>query len=759
MAEGMAGRAARARRFRVRSLFWGCSVGFVLLVLTLGTVGFMRLGVELHDAVYRAVQLFGLSFSVPSGADAQPVPWTLLIARLLAPVVLIAAVIKLMADDVGLRLQRHLNTRTINFPRDVVIGFGPFGQEIGRRLLAQRRAVTWIDRIEGNDADLRQARETAECLGGFLITGDPSDPQRLHEARITRARRVYVALPDELACFDAAEAIRALLPAEKPLRVFTSNPMVANALPSAAKAGFATGRGFELFNLRAEAVRRLVLRAGWDELALLLGQERVHLVIAGCGWQGEALLEETLLLCNRAGLRAPLVTVIDRDAEAVRARLHRRSPALIAGEIGVTDFLAPRFRTADLETIDWAGFDLREEGCEQPPVPVTAWAICTGSDDLNLRAGLELHLAMQTRRLDGAPIHFRLCSGHGTATHTLGTDGITLSRSFGSIEDGLDQTPALECDPDAGSVLLHKAYLEAEALSLAIGSEDQAKPVSDKDARDHWQNLLPSKQASNRRAYRHAPMKLADLGFDWRGRDTGCLPVVGEDDRTPFHKAQEALHDGKFASVPPDASDECAWLFNAMQVEHDRWSIDRALDGWKPAEIRDESRLEHPCMASWEHLDAETRAYDAVLLRALIDRIAPAGSPTAHPVQVICVDVPDDKSFRSSQPADKWMEATELRIRLPAGNIKRPEKTEINLKSQVLQTLVGSIEAAASGAKLCRLTLMFPAPPVPQVLDLANMIAKCAGQETGVKPVWLWQAGQKRARLEGMFEGLPHETS
>lgn len=200
-------------------------------------------------------------------------------------------------------------------------------------------------------------------------------------------------------------------------------------------------------------------------------------------------------------------------------------------------------------------------------------------------------------------------------------------------------------------------------------------------------------------------------------------------------------------------------MFDAMLVELDRWSIDRALDGWRPAENRDESRLEHPFMTPWQNLDAATRAYDAVLLRALIDRTAPTDSTPAHAREVICVDVPDDKSFRASQPVDKWLEATEPRIRLPAGNVKRPEKTEINLESEVLQSLVGSITAAAAGTRLCRLTLMFPAPPVPRVLDLANLLAKSVGQEIAVKPVWLWRAGQERARLEGMFEGLPNQHS
>jgi hypothetical protein len=744
----------RPRRILFRHLLWTCSLGFVLLVLGLGTWGFMRLGAGALDAFYSAIQLFGLNFDLPEAAAGAPIPWELQAARLLAPAVLIAAVIKLMADGVGLRLQRHLNTRVAEPLRDLVLGFGPFGQEIGRRLVARGRKVTWIDHVEGNESDLDQARATAERLGGFLIAGDPSDPVRLREARIDRAKRVFVALPQDLAGFDAAEAVRRLLPPDKPVRVFTANPVTSNALPSASAAGFATGRGFDLFNIRAEAVRRLVLTARWDDLALLLGQERVHLVIAGCGWQGEALLEETLLLCNRAGLKTPLVTVLDLDAEGVRRRLQRRALGLVAGKIGVEDFLPPRFLHVDLETVDLGAFDLREEA-SQWKLPVTAWAICTGDDDLNLRAGLHLHTAIQTRRLDGAPVHIRVCSGHAVSTHAIGTDGITLSSTFGSIEDGLDQTAALEDDPDEVSKRLNRAYMDAKKVSPGLSSEDDKEKVSETEAEKDWAKLSESKRNSNRRAHRHAPMKLADLGFDWRGGADGILPRLKQEDRKNFHDAHEALHARAFMDAPPDAND-ASRLLAAMLDEHDRWAIDRALDGWTPAAKRDESRLLHDNMVPWEGLGTaegglETRAYDAVLIRALIDDESPARARPAHRRRTILIDIPNKGPVRASCPAAEWKDATELRLRLPPGDTERPERTVIEDRSALLKLL----KTALAGDIVCRMTLLFPAPPVPPILNLGNDIVTIAGPSIAVQSAWLWRAGPDHvARLDAEFGRL-----
>lgn len=750
----------RPRRMLFRNILWLCSLVFVLLVLGLGTLGFMRLGADLPDAVYRAIQLFGLNFDRPDATANAPLPWELQAARLLAPAVLIVTVVKLLADGVGQRLQRHMNTRTINFPRDIVIGFGPFGQEIGRRLVARGRNVTWIDQVPGNETDLRQARETAERLGGFLIEGDPSDPVRLREGRIDRAKRVFVALPEDLACFDAAEVARALLQKHKPVRVFTTNPVTSNALPPASEAGFATGRGLDLFNIRAEAVRRLVLTARWDNLALLLGQERVHLVIAGCGWQGEALLEETLVLCNRAKLKPPLVTVLDLDADGVRKRLQRRAPALIDGNIGVEDFLPPRFRQVDLEADDLGAFDLCEDDV-QADVPVTAWAICTGDDDLNLRAGLHLHTAIQTRRLDGAPVHIRVCSGHGVSTHTIGMDSITLSSTFGSVKDGLDQTTALDADPDGMSKRLHRAYLTAENVSPGTSKKMNAGAVSEADSLKDWYRETPSKRSSNRRAHRHAPMKLADLGLDWRGGSEGAVPRLADKEREDFHTAHEVLHARKFLSYPAESAD-ASRLFDTMRNEHVRWSIDRALDGWSPSKKRDESRLLHNHMVLWEDLGADgdpedaltVRAYDAVLVRALIDDVGTARSRRAKRMKTVLIDIPDAGPVRANRPAADWKNATELRLRLPHGNTKRPGKTEIVEPPKLLDHLRATVQLGI----LCRITLMFPAAPAQPIMRLANDIAEIAGPDVLVQSAWLWHAGPDHtARRHEEFHGLPIE--
>jgi hypothetical protein len=762
----------RSGRWLFRHWLWACSVFFVGLVLALGTYGFHKLGKEPWDAFYSAIQLFGLNYDVgqfTDETDGDAIDWTLQVARFLAPGVLIAAVVKLLADGFGLWLRRVWHTRSTNYPRDVVIGFGPLGREIGRRLLDQRRAITWIDRISGDDEALRDAREAAERIGGVLLTGDPSDPRLLDAARITLAQRAFVALADDLASFDAAEAIRAHAPRLKDIRVFTENPVVAGSLTSAAEAGFVTGRGVELFNIRAEAVRRLVRTAQWDRLAGIVGQDRVHIVIAGFGWQGEALMEETLLLCNRAGLKPPLVTVIDQHAETARARVLRRSPALLSSDLDVEGWLPPRFIKAELETVDFAGLDLCET-VHQQAVPVTAWVVCTGDDDLNLRTALQLQSQIQGRQLAGAPIHVRIWAGHAGESHTLGTDGITMSVAFGSLTAGLDQTSALERDPDRQSKALHHAYLDAEQVSAGLEGNNNDKPVkpfSKDDAEQKWKELSPSKKNANRRAHRHAAMKIADLGYDWKNWESGPLPGLSLKQRDVWVKAQTTLAEVGFEEDNKVASDaieskQAAQLLEVMIQEHRRWTIDRAIDGWRWAEDRDESRLLQPYLVRWSALKKEIRAYDAVQVRAFVDRPTHAGMSNALIRNSIRISLPYEAGILSNAAISDWPLATEFQVLLPAGNLKRPEKTTFDLVAERnYQGLADKLRDVARGGTLCRLFLIFPAPPTPPVLRLANDLAKAVS--TGgatVTAVWAWNQGaDTSARLPDWVETALHDVT
>jgi len=464
-------------------------------------------------------------------------------------------------------------------------------------------------------------------------------------------------------------------------------------------------------------------------------------------------------------LKPPLVTILDRDADAIRARMRRQSPALLSGDLAVPGWLPPRFVTADLETVDFAHLDRRDAPTEQAAVPVTAWALCTGDDDLNLRASLALQTAMQTRRLDGAPIHVRIWDGSLGQTHTLGQDSITLASAFGGLEEALDQTTALEKDPDKGSKRIHLAYLRAEAQATLKTENTPVRQITQEEADQDWANLHPSKKASNKRAYLHGGMKLADLGFDWRCANPVQLPSVNFADKNRFDQAQQALAPIKFlddqiSKIDGTVAEQSAVSLKSMQNEHDRWVIDRAIDGWSFAVERDESRLEHCCMAVWDQLSVEYRNYDGVLLRALLHLPSEEGMPEARVASSVRVHIPDETKVSASVPPEAWQDATEIVIMLPTGNLLRPERTRIDSTKHPYTTLIAAVGQAAAGKALCRVQLVFPAPPTAPVLKLASLLAAAVRPGgVAVQAVWAWREGADHAaRLSEDFAKLPDVT-
>jgi TrkA-N domain len=747
-------------RLRFQGWMWACAIVSAIAIWGLGYAGYFAIEEDPADSAYKALQLFGLNYAEPVASNAvTPSDPNLLIqlARFLAPLVLVAAIIKLLADGFGLWLRRVVHTQLNGRPRDIVLGFGPVGRAVGERLLRKGYAVTWIAAIDGGDEVLRAARQDAEVLGGFLIVGDPSSAALFAKAHANEAARVFVALENDLACLDAAEALRLwlksprfsefealwgyhILPHTEPrpphIRIFNDSPEMAGALPHAATHGFVSGRDVQSFCLRTEAVRRLVLRARWDRTALLLGQERVHLVIGGCGWQGEALLDETLLLCLRAKLAPPLITVLDRDPDAARARIARRSPALFDPELGVPEWLPPRFVACDLDTVDYAKLQLRPALENGPEVPVTAWALCTGDDDLNLRAALALQTAMQRRHLDGAPIYARVWSGHDGEAHELGEDSLTQTNVFGGLGDALDGTSALEVDPDTVAKELHEAYLRTEATTPSIRYPTVAhEDVTLPRAVAEWDKLSPSKKQSNRRAHRHAAFKLADLGFDWHAGLSGALPDFDPDQRKLFEVAEQALGEKEFASA---SGGQEACFLAAMQNEHDRWTIDRAIDGWQLGP-RDESRLSHPDMRPFDRLEPDTRAYDGVLLRALLAQDFSMKPLPALTCTLLHLILHHGMPLQANMPFDQWKTATEILITLPTGCLDRPEKTTLDSSQPLLSWLLKETASLAQSKGFCRLILDFPAPPTPQILMFANRLAQLAWSEgRDVQAVWSW---------------------
>jgi hypothetical protein len=112
-----------------------------------------------------------------------------------------------------------------------------------------------------------------------------------------------------------------------------------------------------------------------------------------------------------------------------------------------------------------------------------------------------------------------------------------------------------------------------------------------------WDELDETFRQATRDAVAHIPAKMASAGVDpalWLGI-SGPPPLPTD----------VALFDG-------------AGALEAMaELEHERWSAQRRMDGWRFAAVagKDEARRLHPSLRPYANLDDATKEYDRVMVR------------------------------------------------------------------------------------------------------------------------------------------------
>lgn len=717
------------------------------------------------DLIYRSAQLFFLNFetSCPAGAPKasfSALPASLELARFSAAGFSFLTVLSLLLPRLRrwflVRWQILFGHRFGNDRRAIVLGYGPTGQAVASELKRQfrpRRSRLYVTAIEANvTADMR-ARARRD--GVLLAEGDPADPQVHRLAHIDKAGLVISAGEDDLRTVDAVIAARASIGAAgHGLRAVLRDPELAASLSEEALRGMLGASGVRAFSICTEAARLLVAEARFDRVALEAGQHRVHLAVLGCGPQGEAVATETLLTAWRSELGPPVVTILDAAFETVRDRFRRRAPALFprGDEAALPEPARAelRFGPIDLAALDFEA-DAEIAKLLDAEDPVTAWVLAAGDDAINVRAAAALYQAMASGRVPPAPIHLRTEGGHPHERSVASSRPVTVVRPFGALEATIAESFACAVDPDATARALHEAYLEE---GRAMARSDPGFGFTD----EPWENLSPTLQNSNRRLHRHAVMKFEDLGGQWRRARRRAVPVVDEALREPYLSV-ESMFDYAGHLKPelnpvwwkaetagggkPPGEVEAALagrLLGAAITEHNRWTVDRALDGWRltarpDRALRDNKARRHNNMHAWLSLDANTRRWDAVLLRALVkgdegrEGAATAWEKKVHRL-VLAIAEPGGSMTGGDdlmRPGCRLVLAdeigpgvTELQI-LICGE---PPKSELDeTAASARDAFTGLLLREGILERLCRIRFDFPALPGERALAVANAMA------------------------------------
>jgi len=305
------------------------------------------------------------------------------------------------------------------------------------------------------------------------------------------------------------------------------------------------------------------------------GQKKVHALILGYGAIGEALMEQVLLTSIARGLDKPEVTVVDPVA-VIKPKGFETGRQNYYRSLGVNVYT--RDVIEDLR-------NLSSGSCEAPrwiyPGPDTNYTmiyVVLDSQAENLKTAGLIRKIQSDLKLLNAPITFICRSADDNEAHLLDfclpaqlplneTEGvIRLSLSteaFLNRIDGLSKTETLAAE-------IHYHYCKDTAAS------ESANLI--------WSKLDETYKWANRTVVDHYPAKLwsADIRPE-------ALTHPTEADRSKIKQLLER----------PDSDPLIQQL---ARLEHERWSLERTLQGWTYNPERDDRRRHHDLLVDFDDL-------------------------------------------------------------------------------------------------------------------------------------------------------------
>jgi hypothetical protein len=339
------------------------------------------------------------------------------------------------------------------------------------------------------------------------------------------------------------------------------------------------------------------------EIANLLGQRRMHIVMIGFAHLGANLVAQILRSGTTADLHTTRFSIVSADAQAAKDLLGLSYP----GAEAVAEL---RYFAADPSRVQIDRGNLMTD--VEAGDPITAILVLGARRADTLPVALAIREAARRSGRWQAPIFF----------------GIEHAAALGTLAHPVDQTRRLSQVLHPFEVSAHlctrKATEERETIARAIHetyratAQDAHGATGTPGAREAlvaWGELAPTYRRANRRAADHVAAKLASAG---------CVVPPG------------------LPSVPAhfDLLQEAGMLERLAALEHRAWAIDRQLDGWRLGGVRDNSRLVHDCLKPYEQLSETTKELDREQIRDLATRrLRRASEATREAVPMVRFDL------------------------------------------------------------------------------------------------------------------------
>ena len=328
------------------------------------------------------------------------------------------------------------------------------------------------------------------------------------------------------------------------------------------------------FSSNALTARELLARHPVYEYADQAAQDRVHLVIAGFDDLGEAILIEAALVCHYRDLDRLRCTILDENA-TIRARdFTARYPQ-------VSSFVDLTFVKADLTDGD-APDHIKSASKIQA---ITATILCLKQETQNVALAMELNgLSRRGIINPGLLLVHKKSMGSGFVDMVAQENVKIMSQTMSPFGLGTGQSliDGIVGDSDILAKNIHSAYVDKHGAEKDTASEAAS---GDK----LWNRLPETFRRANRRAADHVAVKLRTAGFRLPASYQGIFCLAENTNFMGTAEEREIM----------------------ARLEHDRWSADRYVDGWKFGNLRDNLKKLHPQLKPFDQLTREEKDKDA----------------------------------------------------------------------------------------------------------------------------------------------------
>ncbi len=345
------------------------------------------------------------------------------------------------------------------------------------------------------------------------------------------------------------------------------------------------------------------------------GIEGCFEIVCGAGQTAQAVASHALRSHHYGFRQAPRIVLLGPESEVLLGRINAAYPELAAWTGLEARVLPYMDRAGLLENLLSLGGALRIQVCEERAEELLPL--------LEALAGLADDLEGHIERVFVYSATFSPDLLQLVRARCRSLKECALIDLAWSLESGEFLT---QSRLDRMAITMHEAYLEQAMQDAAFGC---------KPSHASWSKLPEGFRDENRNLADHLFLKLAESG------------VVAIDGMQPTPSGLALADWSRLRDGDLDA---------LARAEHARWSASRILRGWVYGGDRDDARLRHPDLLSWEALSEEVRAYDRKMIQALPEVYARTGLQlySARPaVEELLCAIREDRAVAAG--VDDWV--------------------------------------------------------------------------------------------------------